>query len=142
MHVPKHIFFSFHTLCLSCRFVSMTIDDDCCSQTILQKSSNVGGTGPMVRTKESKLLNINPNVRQSVVRRAARIGRKKRGDDERGENAGFWCQLCLSKIIPTRRFYFFHSYFQAAHTLRGDVGVRFVVSLKRESKLPYFPGFE
>ena len=35
-----------HTLCLSCRFVNMTIEDDRCSHIIRQKSSKVGGTGP------------------------------------------------------------------------------------------------
>ena len=36
-----------HTLCLSCRFVNMTIEEDRCSHTILQKSSKAGGTGPI-----------------------------------------------------------------------------------------------
>lgn len=45
-----------HTLCLSCRFVNMTIEEDRCSHTILQKSSKVGGTGPIRQMAMSKII--------------------------------------------------------------------------------------
>lgn len=40
------------TWCLSCKFVNIIIVADCFSQTIRQKSSKAGGTGPILRVNE------------------------------------------------------------------------------------------
>lgn len=53
MPFPKKKKPSLNTLCLSCRLVSITIDEQLFSQTIRQKSLNVPGRGP----SENKYIN-------------------------------------------------------------------------------------